>query len=86
MIMPQRVLNLLIALDQFLFCVVCLGGSSPDETASAAAWRLETQGRWQGKVFRPFIDALFWPVQNDHCMQAFYSEKWRMHLPEDDEK
>ena len=81
--MSVRVLNLLIALDQFLFCLICLGGSSPDETASSAAWRLEAQGRWQGKFFRPLIDWLFWPVQHDHCMSAYYSERRRAQLPED---
>jgi hypothetical protein len=81
--MTVRALNLLVALDQFLFCLICLGGSSPDETASSAAWRLEALGRWQGKLFRPMIDWLFWPVQHDHCMCAYYSERRRAQLPED---
>lgn len=81
--MSARALNLLIALDQFLFCLVCLGGSSPDETASAAAWRLEAQGRWQGKFFRPLIDWLFHRWQQDHCLCAYYSERRRAQLPED---
>ena len=81
--MSRRILNILIALDQFLFCVLTLGASFPDETASSAAWRLEAQGRWQGKFFRPLIDCLFWPVQNDHCMQAYYAEKRKLQLPED---
>ena len=79
----RRILNVLIALDQFLFCLFCLGGSAPDETASSAAWRLEQQGRWQGKVFRPLIDWIFSLWQPDHCMCAFYAEKNKMQLPED---
>ena len=81
--MNARILNLLIALDQFLFCVLTLGASFPDETASSAAWRLEQQGRWQGRFFRPLIDWLFHPWQQDHCMCAFYAEKRKLQLPED---
>jgi len=42
--MKQRVINILIALDQFLFCLVTLGSSAPDETASSATYRLELAG------------------------------------------
>lgn len=68
----QRVINILVALDQFLFCLVCLGNSYPSETASSAAWRLEQQGRWQGKVFRPLIDFLA-RLFNDpnHCRLSY---------------
>jgi hypothetical protein len=72
-VMKRRALNFLIALDQFLFCLVCLGGSNPDETASSAAYRLEKAGRWQGKVFRPVLDRLFW-FDPMHCMGAYVSE------------
>lgn len=78
-----RVFNVLIALDQFLFCLLMLGGSFPDETASSGAWRMEKQGRWQGKLLRPLIDWLFWPVHHDHCMRSYYAERKKMHLPED---
>ena len=57
--MKQRILNVLIALDQFLFCLATLGHSSPDETLSAAAWRWEQAGKLRGRVLRPLIDALF---------------------------
>lgn len=70
----KRVLNLLIALDQFLFCLLTLGKSHPDETASAAAWRLEKEDKWQGKLFRPFIDFLFLPIEKNHCFLAWQSE------------
>lgn len=78
--MKQRVLNLLIALDQFLFCLVTLGHSSPDETMSACAWRLEREGRWQGRVFRPLIDFLFW-FDPRHCAMSYVSEKQGKQLP-----
>lgn len=70
----RRLLNILIALDQLLFCLLTLGGSNPDETMSAAAWRLEKAGRWQGKLFRPLIDILFF-FQKDHCKKSARAEQ-----------
>ena len=69
-----RILNLLTSLDQFLFSVITLGGSNPDETMSAAAYRLEQAGRWQGKLFRPIIDAIFF-FQPQHCKKAAAAER-----------
>lgn len=71
--MKQRVLNFLVALDQLLYVIITLGNGNPDETMSAAAWRLEQAGRWQGKFFRPLIDALFW-FDSDHCRNAYMHE------------
>lgn len=71
--MKRRVLNLLIALDQFLFCLVCLGDSNPDETASSAAYRLEQQRHWAGRVFRPLIDLLFF-FSPQHCRRSYEAE------------
>jgi hypothetical protein len=76
-----RGMNFLISLDQFLFSVLTLGYAAPDETASAAAWRLEQAGKWQGKVFRPFIDTLFFKDDN-HCLNSFKSEQNRNQLPD----
>lgn len=78
-----RLQNLLIALDQFLFCVLTLGAAYPDETASSAAWRSELQGKWQGRFFRPVIDWLFWLVQKDHCRKAYESEALGLQLPQE---
>ena len=74
--MKRRVLNLLIAVDQLLYVIITLGHGHPDETMSAAAWRLEQEGRWQGKVFRPLLDWLFW-FDPMHCMRAYESEVLR---------
>lgn len=74
----RRLLNLLVALDQFVFCVITLGDSDPDETMSAAAYRLELQGRLQGRIFRPLIDGLFFVWQKDHCAKAYRSERKRI--------
>lgn len=81
MTLRQRVLHLLIAVDQFLFCLLTLGRSHPDETASAAAYRLEQAGRWQGRVFRPVIDFVFLPLERDHCAAAYLAEINRSQLP-----
>lgn len=70
--MKRRVLNLLIALDQFLFCAITLGGSDPDETMSSAAWRMEVDGKFFG-FMRPLIDALFW-FDPDHCLTSYLKE------------
>lgn len=72
----QRVLNLLIAFDQFAFCVLCLGDSSPEETASSVAWQMERDRRWQGHLFRPIIDKIFW-FDPDHCRTSYEAEMAR---------
>jgi len=79
--MKQRILNLLIALDQLAWVIVTLGKGSPDETISAAAWRMEQQGKLAGRILRPLIDALFLPLERDHCRLSAESEVRRAHLP-----
>lgn len=81
--MRQRVLNLLISLDQFLFCCLCLGNSYPDETASACAWRMEQKGRLTGRIFRPMLDLLFW-FDPEHCKDSYKAELLRLHSPHED--
>ena len=51
--MKQRILNLLIAIDQLLWVVLTLGKDHPDETISAAMWRMERQGKLAGRIFAP---------------------------------
>lgn len=81
----KRLLNLAICLDQLGFNIITLGSSDPDETMSAAAWRLEQRNKRAGKLFRPFIDTLFLVLFNDkdHCANAYLSEKNNKHLPAD---
>ncbi|TSE33408.1 hypothetical protein LCC91_07645 [Tepidimonas taiwanensis] len=79
--MKQRLLNILIALDQLLWVVLTLGKGSPDETISAAAWRMEQQGKVAGRVLRPLIDALFYPLERDRCRLSFESERDGKQLP-----
>ena len=79
--MKSRILNLLISLDQFAFSIITLGKAPPDETMSAAAYRLEQEGKWQGKLFRPAIDKLFF-FDKFHCRSSFESEINSKHLAE----
>ena len=79
--MKQRILNLLIALDQLAWVVLTLGKGYPDETISAALWRMEQQDKIAGRVFRPLVDLLFLPIEKDHCYKAWLSEVQRSQLP-----
>lgn len=77
----QRLLHLLIAIDQLAWVVLTLGRGHPDETISAAAWRMEQQGKLAGRILRPAIDLLFRPLERDHCRLAFESELHGRQLP-----
>lgn len=79
--MKRRILNLLIAIDQLAWVIVTLGNGYPDETISAALWRMEQQGKIAGRVFRPLVDLLFRPIEKDHCRLSFESEVRGAHLP-----
>jgi hypothetical protein len=79
--MKQRILNILIAIDQLAWVVLTLGKGHPDETISAALWRMEQQGKIAGRVFRPMVDLLFRPIEKDHCYKAWLSEIQRSQLP-----
>lgn len=74
--MKRRLLNILIALDQLIYVLITLGRGYPDETMSAAAWRLERKGHWAGRIFRPLIDRLFW-FDPEHCRMAHRAEVMR---------
>lgn len=79
--MARRILNILIAIDQLAWVLVTLGKGSPDETISAALWRLEQQGKIAGRILRPLVDLLFRPIEKDHCRKAWLSEVQRSQLP-----
>lgn len=81
--MKQRLLNLLIAIDQLAYVVLTLGTGYPDETLSAAAWRTEQTGKLGGRIFRPLIDLLFRPIERDHCYRAYLAERNNTQLPEE---
>ena len=69
----RRIANVFICIDQLAFSILTLGSSAPDETLSAAAYRLEQQGRLAGRIFRPLIDGIlfFDPL---HCRRAHEAE------------
>jgi hypothetical protein len=73
----QRLLRILIALDVFVFALVTLGGAKRSETISAASWSLELDGKLQGRIARPVIDALFYFMQQNHCRVVFDVEQAR---------
>ena len=68
--------NVLIAADQLANAL--LGGHA-DETLSARAWRQRHKRRWA--VVRVVLDALFRPLEKDHCRLSYESEQQRRHLP-----
>lgn len=76
----KRLGNILRGIDQFLFVLVTLGAAHNDETPSAAAWRLELEGHWSGKFWRPVIDGLFFFDKN-HCEESFWNEVLHKQLP-----
>jgi hypothetical protein len=78
----KRILNLLIAFDQMIFSIITLGNAGPDETMSAAAWRLEQSGKLGGRVFRPIIDGIFF-FDKDHCQKSYFAEINKTHLHKD---
>ncbi len=72
--MRKRLLTILIALDVFLFALLTFGGAKRGETISAAAWSLESDSKWQGRLFRPLIDWLLTWLERDHCHRAWLLE------------
>ena len=80
--MNQRILNLLVSLDSFLFVVLTLGMGYPGETFSSAAYRAELTGKFFGKA-RPIIDWLLCWLEDDHCKQAYLYACDKRNLPED---
>lgn len=79
--MRQRMLNILIAVDQLAWVILTLGNGAPDETISAASYRMERQGKIAGRVLRPLIDLLFLPLEREHCWLAYQSEVLGTQLP-----
>jgi hypothetical protein len=83
--MKQRILHILIAIDQLVYVLITFGRGCPDETMSAAAWRLEQKGHRTGKLMRPFIDWLFW-FDPEHCRTSYEAEIRRARAMVDNDK
>ena len=72
------VIRTLLAIDQLLNVVICNG--SPDETMSAASYRMNRDGRFWGFMM-PVIDLLFWWQGPNHCKNAYIKELARTQYP-----
>lgn len=72
----------LIAIDQFLNCIVYIrddGFGYADETLSARLFRCYIQGIVSEKYYE-FVDKLFF-WQDRHCYHSYRAESERRHLP-----
>jgi hypothetical protein len=78
--MKHYVLQVLIAFDQLLCALI---GGWADESLSSYAWRLERDGKWWGRLWRPVTDWFFYVItgQVDHCYQSYLAERNRAHVP-----
>lgn len=77
----RRIKHLFIALDQLTWVVATLGNGYPDETISAASYRMESEGKFAGIILRPIIDFIFRPFEKDHCFNSYLSEVNKKQLP-----
>ncbi len=80
-IFKHNIWQLLICLDQFLYCLICLftGTKSwADCTLSAAAymWSVEKIRQWPKKL----IDGLFYFIDQHHCYNSYVAELKRQHF------
>ena len=73
-------IRVLLALDQLANVVLCNG--MPDETMSAASYRMNRDGRFWGFMM-PVIDALFWWQGPNHCYNAYLKELQRSQYPDE---
>lgn len=71
----QRLLIMALLVDHAVLVLLTLGNCQRGETLSASAWRQDQAGRLQGRIFRPLIDALFRPLEKDHCRVSWLAEK-----------
>jgi hypothetical protein len=74
------IIRTLLAIDQLLNVVICNG--SPDETMSAASYRMNRDGRWWGFMM-PVIDLMFWWQGPNHCRNAYLKEIARVQFPDE---
>lgn len=81
--LKHNLFQLSVAFDQFLNVLICMilepnDKHWADETLSAHTHRHYLKGEWVW--FRNVVNKLFF-LQNDHCKEAYDSEKDRAHLP-----
>lgn len=66
----SRLLVILYQLDGLVLALLTLGDCKIGETISSVVWELECDGKWQGKVLRPAIDAVLF-FDASHCFKAW---------------
>lgn len=72
----------LIAVDQFINCLVFIAGDGfgmADETISARLFRCHLQGLVSDRWYRAVDALIFWDAS--HCFQSWRSEVERRQLP-----
>lgn len=79
--MAGRLLPVLLWLDIKVFWLITLGRYHPQETMSAAAYRMKLAGRRRGRVSVWLIDGLFRPWQTNHCQNAYL---WQIEIYQKD--
>lgn len=72
------IIRVLLALDQLANVVLCNG--FPDETMSAASYRMNRDGRFWGFMMYPIDWLFFWQGPN-HCRNAYLKELARTQYP-----
>lgn len=77
------IIRVLLAIDQLANVVLCNG--SPDETMSAASYRMHRDGRFWGFMM-PVIDLMFFWQGPNHCYNAYKKELARVQYPEEYQK
>lgn len=77
------IIRVLLAIDQLANVVLCNG--SPDETMSAASYRMHRDGRFWGFMM-PIIDLMFFWQGPNHCYNAYKKELARVQYPEEYQK
>lgn len=75
-------IRVLLAIDQLLNTLI---GGSPDETLSAASYRMNRDGRFWGFLMHP-IDLLFFWQGPNHCRNAYLKELARTQYPTEYQK
>lgn len=77
------IIRVLLAIDQLANVVLCNG--SPDETMSAASYRMNRDGRFWGFMM-PVIDLMFIWQGPRHCYNAYKKELARVQYPDEYQK
>lgn len=67
----KYLLRVLISIDVLIMSII---NGKRNETLSAAAWSLEQDGKFMGRIFRPVIDFIFHGVEEKHCKQSWLTE------------